>query len=70
MTRRLLQEVSIVRIEAFRLFATYATAALLAYIYRLAWPLTPQAVVGVLHESHSRLLQFWRNRLSSTPADE
>ncbi len=50
--------------ELTRVFATYTSAAMLAYLSRIAWPLTPQAVAGVVSETGNRFVRFWRNRLS------
>jgi len=64
MITRLIHASGNVRLELIRAIATYTSAAMFAYLFRIFWPLTPQAVIGALSETGSRFGQFWRNRLS------
>jgi hypothetical protein len=60
---RLAGEIGAQRGEALRMFATYLTASLFAYLSRVFWPIpvTPHAVSVALKATRNLASEFWRN---------
>jgi hypothetical protein len=54
-------EIGAQRWETLRMFATYLTAALFAYLSRVFWPIpvTPHAVFAALRATRTRASKLW-----------
>jgi hypothetical protein len=63
MWARLASEMGAQRGETLRMFSTYLTAALFAYLSRVFWPITvtPHAVSVALKATRNRASEFWRD---------
>jgi hypothetical protein len=60
---RLANEIGAQRWESLRMFSTYLTAAMFAYLSRVCWPIpvTPHAISVALKATRNQASELWRN---------